>query len=1010
MNGDWDIKSSPAAGRLRYRSLEEYAEKCRRMGGHPVEFTSRRQLTASVDDIPRRRFLSLLSASAALAFGASCSKIDRGKIVPYTKNPDELVPGNPAYYASTFQEGIVAHGVLVKTREGRPVHIEGNPEYPLFQGKTSMRAVADILGLYDPDRLRGPAESGRASTWEMAEAAISKAIKDARDGVKPVLLLTEAILSPTRRALIETLRQAVPTLLHASWEPAASQAEILAAKAFYGEFVPPRLHMDRAEVVLSFQSDFLGNDGKAPPLIRDFAAHRKVSSPADSMNRLWVVEGIMSLTGANADQRLKVRPSKMAALAFGLVRYLHESSGLSLPEGMDPETLRPFDPDSLAQTLGIAPGLLQALGNDLQRAGKAALVLAGPALPVEAHLACCLLNTILGAEGNTIDRSLALPAPDLLTYSELGSLLQRASRGDFAAAIFWGANPAYSFPDAALWKGAVSRIPQTVRIGLYEDETARDCRWRLPEHHWLEAWGDFEPSADLLALRQPAIGAIHDTKQGEDILLSCLRAMEVQTAPDYYSYLRDRWQKEVYPQDTPVDFESFWKGALLKGALKRETNGRQGPPLRPEAISPAAGAAMQETPGGELELVILPGCTVYDGRYANNGWQMELPDPVTKVTWGNPLLLSLADAARLGLKDEDVVKVACSGQSLEVPVVVQPGQASGTASIALGYGRQMGNVAAGVGVNAYALVNASAAAPFCRAGITISRTSDKRILCRTQSHFRLEGRDNARSWTLAEYSKKKETSKGEPASMIPGHKFPGHKWGMAIDMSACVGCSACVIACQSENNIPVVGPERVAVGREMHWIRIDRYYEGDPSAPSVIHQPVLCQHCDNAPCEIVCPVNATTHSSEGVNQMVYNRCVGTRYCSNNCPFKVRRFNFFEYTAFNKPPASLVYNPEVTVRPRGVMEKCTFCFQRIQDAKQRAKVEERTLADGEIMPACMAACPAEAVIFGDLNDPGSRVSELSGQNRAYHMLEELGIKPAVTYLADISNPINLKDET
>jgi len=400
---------------------------------------------------------------------------------------------------------------------------------------------------------------------------------------------------------------------------------------------------------------------------------------------------------------------------------------------------------------------------------------------------------------------------------------------------------------------------------------------------------------------------------------------------------------------------------------------------------------------------MLPAAAVYDGRYANNGWLNELPDPVTKITWGNPLLLSLNDAARLGLKDEDIASITCGGQRVEAPVAVQPGQADGVASIALGYGRKSGNIAAGIGVNAYPLLDVSSPAPFLRGDVHIARAQGRRTISRTQSHHRLEGRDHARSWTLAEYARKTEPGKEEWASLIPSPQFPERKWGMAIDLSACVGCSACVIACQSENNIPVVGPERVAEGREMHWIRIDRYYEGDPQAPSIIHQPVLCQHCDNAPCEIVCPVNATTHSAEGLNQMTYNRCVGTRYCSNNCPYKVRRFNFFEYTAFKKEPESLVYNPEVTVRPRGVMEKCTFCIQRIQEARSRANVEGRGLVDGEIMPACATACPAEALVFGDLNDPDSKVSKLSRQNRGYHMLEELGIKPAVTYLADISNP-------
>jgi molybdopterin-containing oxidoreductase family iron-sulfur binding subunit len=408
----------------------------------------------------------------------------------------------------------------------------------------------------------------------------------------------------------------------------------------------------------------------------------------------------------------------------------------------------------------------------------------------------------------------------------------------------------------------------------------------------------------------------------------------------------------------------------------------------------------------------MPNTAVYDGRYANNGWLNELPDPVTKVTWGNPLLLALADARQAGIKDGDVVRVSAGEETLEVPAIIQPGQAAGVAGLASGFGRRTGNVAAGVGVNAFALADPGSGSPYLRTGARLSATGENRAVPRTQEHFRMEGRDLARSWTLGQYGEEAARPRGnqggrELSSLIPAQEFQGHKWGMVIDLSACVGCSGCVIACQSENNIPVVGPERVLRSREMHWIRVDRYYEGDPEAPSVIHQPIVCQQCDDAPCEIVCPVGATTHSPDGLNQMTYNRCVGTRYCSNNCPFKVRRFNFFDYTSMKKEPEILVFNPEVTVRPRGVMEKCTFCVQRIEDVKQRSKVEGRQIRDGEIRPACAAACPAEAIVFGDLNDPDSRVSRMSRWDRGYKMLEELGIKPSVTYLADISNPVHSK---
>jgi len=1009
----------PAPRPCLYRSLEEYAELMRASGtptGLSDELPRESALPVGLptDNISRRRFLSLVSASTALAAGmTACSRIDRGSIVPYTRRPREIIPGTATYYASTFQESLATHTVLVRTREGRPIHVEGNDEDPISGGKISLRAMADLLGLYDPDRLRGPSMNGEPSSWQKAEDEIAQALTAAQKAGRPVLLVTEAVLSPTRRALISVLKTAFPNLRHAVWEPAVSQSEFLAARALYGEFALPRFRFDRAEVVLSLQSDFLGVDANAPAMIQAFAARRTPAGPKDPMNRLWVIEGAMTLTGANADERLQVRPSRMASLAFSLARSLNETHGVALPAGVSADGLKPFPLAAAARDATVAPAVLEALAADLKKAGKSALVVAGSALPREAHVACHLLNAMLGSEGYTVDAGTVTPDPGLTTFAGMRDLLEEAAGGAFSAAIFWGANPAYTFPQASVWKGAVAKIPMTVRIGLYEDETALDCRWRLPEHHWLEAWGDFAPAAAVLSLRQPVVGALHDTRQAEDIVLSWLHVPGLELPRSYRDYLRARWKKEVYPAESPVPFEIFWNTALHDGVVKREAPPRPPRVLRADAVADALSAAAIKPPAGELELVLAPDAGVYDGRYANNGWLNELPNPVTKSTWSNPLLLSIADAARLGLRDEDEARVSAGSESVDVPVIIQPGQTQGVASLSLGYGRRTGNVAKSVGVNVYPLVDVTSDHSHLRMAVTVVRTGRRRAVPRTQAHSRMEGRDPARSWTRAEYAANmgSESQKNERSlvSLIPAVPYTEHKWGMAIDLSACVGCSACVIACQSENNVPVVGPERVVKGREMHWIRIDRYYEGDPGNPSVIHQPVACQHCDDAPCEVVCPVNATTHSPDGLNQMTYNRCVGTRYCSNNCPYKVRRFNFFDYTSFIEDPLRLAFNPEVTVRPRGVMEKCTFCIQRIQDVRQRAKVEGRPLRDGEILTACSAACPAGAIVFGDMNDPQSKVARISKMNRGYRMLTELGVKPSVTYLADISNPVDRKGQ-
>jgi Fe-S-cluster-containing dehydrogenase component/anaerobic selenocysteine-containing dehydrogenase len=981
----------------------------------PKDIPSESNSGSEIDGISRRRFLTLLSASATLALGASCSKVDRGTIVPYTKRPGEIIPGVADYYASTFQEGLTTHGVLIKTREGRPIHIEGSAEQPILHGKPSLRAMGDLLGLYDPDRLRAPSHNGTPSTWEEAQKAMIRALSDARSDGKSVLFLTGAIISPTQKALINDLKLAVPNLYHASWEPGVSHAEALASAALFGKAVIPRLHFDRANVIVSLQSDFLGADEKAPVFIRDFSAPRAITQPGESMNRLWVIEGGMTLTGANADKRLQVRPSKMAALAFALARILNEDHSLPLPPDLKPEDLKPFALEPMAKSFGVEPSMLLQLAADLGRAQESALVVAGPMLPPEAHLACHMLNFMLGSEGATADLEPGIPYADLRTLAELQELFKAAAEGEFAAAIFWDSNPAYAFPDSSVWKSAIAKIPETFRIGLYEDETALDCAWRLPEHHWLEAWGDFQSAPDFISLRQPVIGAIHSTRQAEELLLSCVREMQTQAAGSYLEYLKSRWRLNVYPQESPAPFETFWNAALHDGGVKQEP-GKQAPlMMNAQAIKDALAAPAGSDPAEtreELELILSPGTGVYDGRYANNGWLNELPDPVTKATWGNPLLLSQEDAQDRGLKDGDLAEISTGGQKVEASVMIQPGQTAGVATLTLGYGRRTGNVAAGIGTNAYPLLDISSNAPFLIPGVRIVRkqNGERREIPRRQTHARTEGYEQVRSWTLAEFSAKagdtaSRREKHGLTSMIPDLKFPDHKWSMAIDLSACVGCSACVIACQSENNIPVVGPEQIRNGRDMHWIRIDRYYDGDSRDPSVLHQPMLCQHCDNAPCEIVCPVNATTHSPDGLNQMVYNRCVGTRYCSNNCPFKVRRFNFFDYTSMKKEPENLVYNPEVTVRPRGVMEKCTFCIQRIDNAKQKARIEGRKIMDGEIQPACAAACPANAIVFGDLNDVRSRVAVLSKLDRSYRMLEELGIKPSITYLVDISNPPN-----
>jgi molybdopterin-containing oxidoreductase family iron-sulfur binding subunit len=976
-----------------WRSLEEREQPA----AAPAEFAPGAEEPPS--GFSRRRFLELVGVTTALATATACSKGTRGTIVPYTKRPPEVVPGVANYYASTFQEGNRAYSVLVKTREGRPIHITGNDEHPVLKGKTSPRAVADVLRLYDPDRLREAKLDGLEVPWDQAEARLVKAVAAAKASGQQVLLITGALESPTRKALVAELGAALPGLKHLAWEPAGPDPD--AVRTSFGAPVTmvPRLH--KAKVVLSIGADFLNGDD--PAAIREFAELRRPQGPDGPMNRLWVLEGAMTLTGAKADHRFPLPPSRAAAAAFALAKALAGKRGLPLPEGVD---LGPIATDP--QSLGIPAKAWNALLADLASAGRQALVLCGDGMPAETHQAVDLLNAMLKVE--TLDLR---PTEALASSRELDAAIQAMTVGQVAVVLLWGVNPAYAHPRAGAWAAAMAAVPARAWIGLMEDESAAQCQILLPEHHWLEAWGDHDGGDGLLTLQQPAVGALYDTRQGEDVLLAVLRGLGAQAAGDYHGYLKARWQKEIHPTPSLVPFERFFQVALHDGVVPWPARASKPPSLNGPAVTAAArSAAARAAAGadGSFELILFPGSGVHDGRYGNNAWIQECPDPVTKITWGNPVSVSVTDANRLGLKDGDVVALAVTGANLTVPVLVQPGQAPGVLALALGYGRTVGVVARGIGVNAYPFLDPDPGWAGLRRGVRLNRIRGHVELPITQGHHRMEGRDLVHSFSLAQYAREaaKPRHTMDPASLYPDQTFPEHKWGMAIDLSGCVGCSACVLACQSENNVPVVGPEQVVHGREMHWLRIDRYYEGEPENPKVVQQPMLCQQCDDAPCENVCPVSATNHSPDGLNQMVYNRCVGTRYCGNNCPYKVRRFNFLEYTAPRKEPESLVYNPEVTVRPRGVMEKCSFCIQRIEDGRVRAKVEHRPIRDGEITPACAAACPAEAIVFGDLKDPHSRAAKLANSNRGHKVLEELGTRPAITYLANLRNPA-LEDE-
>ena len=960
------------------------------------------------DAISRRRFLSLLGATAAMAAATTgCSRqIDRGTIVPYTKRPEEGVPGVASWYATSTAEGCYSFPLLVKTREARPILIEGNDEHPDALGAAPMRLQADLLGLYDPERLRTPEQSGKTTTWPMAEKALQGALRG------PALLLTPAIQSPARQALLDRLRAALPGLRVAAWEAAAPHGALAAAQALFGAQLLPRLHLDKARVILCLEADIFAGDGDVPRQIRGFADGRRLTSSQEtasrSISRLWVAESRMTLTGGKSDQRLPVRGVALGALGRALARRLSEL-GLAASIVPDAPTLA-----ELAAGEGLDSALLERLAQDLHAAGGAAVVVAGSNTGAEVHAAAILLNRMLGAEGRTVEYRPAALSP-LATPDEMAGLGRQLAQGAFKALILWDVNPAYDGPAGVDWAAAIAKCPQRLRLGRQRDESAAVCEWLLPTHHWLESWGDQQGGL----LQQPVVAPLFDTRQADELLLDALRGLGQNVPATMEEWLRERWRPFHARLDSPLSFAAFWHAALHDGFV-RESGGAVVPTFDGAALS----GLLSSSPVEGLELTLHADRRLHDGRGAHIGWLQELPDPVTKCTWGNPLALAPADARRLGIQDGDQVALKADGGELHVNALVQPGQKEGCVSLALGYGRRGLAVAEGIGVNAFPLL---AAGRWVVPGVQVTRIGKGTPVHSTQEHHLMEGRDIVRSLPLAAYAAgetgaphhAEAKAAGEtlptgrnhgrvpreshPPSLYPGHHYPGHKWGMVIDLGACVGCAGCVVACQAENNIPVVGPERIDEGREMQWLRIDRYYEGGEDNPDMVFMPMLCQHCDNAPCENVCPVAATTHSEEGLNQMTYNRCVGTRYCANNCPYKVRHFNYFDYTGHTEALLQMAANPEVSIRPRGVMEKCSFCVQRINDARNRAKAEERALADGEIKPACAVACPAAAITFGDLN-ADSAAARLAAGDRGYKVLAELGVRPAVTYLAEVRNPI------
>ena len=996
-----------------WRSLTEHARNPDDVERTSDEFGPPAASPPTDTDIPsgvsRRRFLALVSASAAMG-AAGCGRLDgRGEIVPYVDQPEGTPPGLPRFYASALPGTPGTPPVLVTVREGRPVKLEGNPEHPAGGGALGAFAQAAIFSLYDPDRIRTPSHNGAETTWQAADSAIRSALAQAvRDG-KRILLFTPALASPTARRLVADFTAAYPTAKHLPVEIFHSGEATTGQAQTIGIGAPLQVNWDSTDVILSLEADFLG-PWESSADQQGYAARRQ---PDGRMNRLWCVEGAMSVTGSNADHRLPLRPGLQGKFLLGLLHAVVVEHGLGPLAGRS-DIARALQPFALGKTigeLGLDTRVVQALVRDLTDHRERGAVLAGAGLPAAAHALAAALNASLGNVGSTLVNAGGMISP-VASATDLSSAVTEMASGTVAVVLNLGANPVYALPADLKLADALSRVPLVVSASLIADETAGAAHMVLPAAHDLETWGDTDCHAGALTLQQPAIQPLFEARQTEGSLLQWL-PQQVSSPATYYDYLKARWQRDVYPKGQSASaFERFWTAALHDGFIPVSAETASTPAIRPEGVQAAIAAQGAVSPSG-TDLVLAPSYHVYDGRYANNGWLQETPHPITSHVWGNGALMGPSAAAALGCKDGDAVSVSAGGRAVTLPAIVMPGVAEGVVQISLGHGRRSGgSIATGIGMDASVLRTvAGGLSPWIYTGVAIARADGRIPVVRTQEHHDIHGRRLVVEGDAAHYREHpdfvREIAPVDTSKSPGGWDYQtGQKWEMAIDLSLCTGCNACVVACMAENNVPVVGPDQVARGREMHWVRIDRYYSGSPDAPQtvrVVHQPMLCQHCDNAPCENVCPVAATAHSTDGLNEMTYNRCVGTRYCANNCPYKVRRFNFFNNHEDLASPQELRFNPEVTVRSRGVMEKCTFCVQRIRTAQQAARRDGRKLRDGDAVTACQQACPAGAVVFGDVNDPESRIHALSQNTRGYHVLGELGVRPSVTYLAKIRNP-------
>jgi molybdopterin-containing oxidoreductase family iron-sulfur binding subunit len=1045
---DSPVKSRLAGshGRMYWRSLGELADTLEFREYLHREFPE--QASVWNDPKGRRQFLKLMSASLALAGVGACTKQPTEQIVPYVRQPEDIVPGRPLFFASAIPFSGVANPVLVESHMGRPTKIEGNPDHPASLGATDTFTQAAILGLYDPDRAKTLTARGEISTWGSFLGAMQTAVSQqkAKQGAG-LRFLSGPITSPSTAELMASILAALPQAKWHQYDPISRDGARTAAMAA-GSASEAVYHFDKADVVVSLDADFLTCGPGNVRYQKDFAAHRRVNDERKEMSRLYAIESTPSLTGVKADHRLALKAGEIE----GFARLLAGAVGSPAAGAPGSPVSNLANPDATKWATAIA--------KDLQAHHGRCLIVAGDYQPASVHTMARAMNETLGNVGATVTYGGSIEASPTDNAASLNELVKAMEAGQVDVLVMLGGpNPVYTAPADLKFSEKLSKVNLTVYHGLYVDETAYVCQWNVPDTHPLESWGDARAYDGTVTISQPLIAPLYEGRTTGEVLATFTALpfrLNYPLVKDYWThaFAGGPWTMRSSDGQPFKNAEAFWRRAVHDGFISgtaladggpatpfaatpavpptvpiatavagmRATTaasnapGAQATPAAPSVAAPPAAPAVPSTAaqGGGLELIFRPDPSVWDGRFANNGWLQELPKPLTKVTWDTTAWISPQLARERSLEDGDVIELKYRGNTARMPVFRVPGHPQQSVTVFFGYGRHMagnvGNVTKDAQLfNAFLLRTSDA--PWFGNGLEIAKTGERYPLATTQEHHLMEGRAPVRAATLEQYKNEPKVieEQGEKPphtlTMYPDYKYDGYKWGMSIDISACTGCNACTIACVAENNIPVVGKEQVADGREMHWIRVDHYFAGNDydNAVEAYHQPVPCMQCENAPCELVCPVGATTHSAEGLNDMVYNRCVGTRYCSNNCPYKVRRFNFLLYQDWDTPSLYPMRNPDVSVRSRGVMEKCTYCVQRINQARIDAKREDRDIRDGEVLTACQQVCPSDAIVFGNLNDPNSQVSKLKAQERNYGVLENLNTRPRTTYLAALRNP-------